>query len=407
MTSPDAPLLIAGGGIGGLSAALALTRRGISVRVLEAEPEFSESGAGIQIGPNGSRLLRSWGLGAQLDAHCGRPGAIQVHDGVTGAALATIPLGRVAEDRYGSPYYVAERRVLHRLLLDAVRNAPLAEITPSFRVAEVLISGDDVTALAGDNREANGRALIGADGVHSCVRGIFLDGDAVFSGRNAWRATMSGESATTAAQDNDVHLWIAPRAHLVHYRCGPAGPLNAVAVVSGEAASPGWGAPGDSARLMGFFDDWAEAPRRLLEGFADWMCWPLMSVEALPSWTRGPVALLGDAAHPVMPFLASGAVMAMEDAAVLAVELSRAGGVDNIAAAFRRYEHQRTSRLARVQRASVRMGEIYHMSGTMRLARNLTMSALPGRRLLTRNDWLYGYKADADDSAPTPTTAAY
>ena len=393
----EAPLLIAGGGIGGLSAALALARRGIRVRLLEAEPEFSESGAGIQIGPNGSRLLRSWGLGEQLDAHCGRPGAIRIHDGLTGADLASIPLGGDAENRYGAPYYVAERRVLHRLLLDAVRAAPQAEITPAFRLEELQISGASITALSTDKREATGRALIGADGVHSRVRGLCFGGKPAFSGRNAWRATAPAEGAAHAENDDDVHLWIAPRAHLVHYRCGAGGPLNAVAVVSGEAASPGWGTPGETERLMGYFDGWAAAPRRALRCFSNWMSWPLMTAPALANWTRGKVALLGDAAHPIMPFLASGAVMAIEDAAVMAVELSLGedGGGGDIAAAFSRYESRRMPRIARVRRASARMGEIYHMSGALRLARNISLSALPGRHLLSRNDWLYGYKADA------------
>ena len=399
MTSPypnsEAPLLIAGGGIGGLSAALALARRGVRVRLLEAEPEFSESGAGIQIGPNGSRLLRSWGLGDALEALAGRPDAIHIHDGLTGARLASIPLGNHAEKRYGAPYCVAERRVLHRLLLDAVRAAPRAEITPSFRLEELHISGAAVTAFSADNREAAGRALIGADGVHSRVRRLFFDGEPAFSGRNAWRATASGDSVDYAGHDDDVHLWIAPRAHLVHYRCGPSGPQNAVAVVMGEAASPGWGTPGDAQQLAGFFDDWASLPRRLLGCFSNWMSWPLMTVPALASWTHGPVTLLGDAAHPIMPFLASGAVMAIEDAEVLAAEISQ--GIGDIPAALRRYERRRMPRLARVQRASARMGDIYHMSGAMRLARNISMSALPGRHLLSRNDWLYGYRADVQE----------
>lgn len=399
MTSPDpnseTPLLIAGGGIGGLSAALALARRGIRVRLLEAEPEFSESGAGIQIGPNGTRLLRSWGLGDALEALGGRPNAIHIHDGLTGARLASIPLGSEAEKRYGAPYYVAERRVLHRRLLEAVRATPEAEITPSFRLEGLQISGAAVTALSADKREARGRALIGADGVHSRVRELFFGGKPAFSGRNAWRATAFGDSAVYAGQDDDVHLWIAPRAHLVHYRCGSGGPLNAVAVVRGEAASPGWGTPGDAQRLAGFFDDWASLPRHILRCFSDWVNWPLMTVPALASWTRGPVTLLGDAAHPIMPFLASGAVMAIEDAAVLAAEIGQRIG--DVPAALSRYERRRMPRLDRVQRASARMGDIYHMSGAIRLARNISISALPGWHLLSRNDWLYGYKADAQE----------
>ena len=391
---PIVPLLIAGGGIGGLSAALALTRRGVPVRVLEAEAEFGESGAGIQIGPNGSRLLRAWGLSEQLDAQSARPGAIHIHDGLSGAQLAAIPLGAEAERRYGAPYYVAERRLLHRLLLDGVRAAARAEIVPDFRVEGLQISGRRVLALAADGREVPGRAMIAADGIHSQIRRQLFDAKPAYSGRNAWRATAPVEGADHGLDLRDIHLWLAPRAHLVHYCCGPSGPLNAVAVVSGEAASPGWGTPGDAQHLMGLFADWAAAPQRVLARFTDWMRWPLMTAPALPRWTSGPVALLGDAAHPIMPFLASGAVMAMEDAAVLAAEISRSAG--DLPAAFSRYERARMPRLARVRRASARMGDIYHMSGAMRLARNLSLAALPGRYLLSRNDWLYGYRA-ADD----------
>ncbi len=315
--------------------------------------------------------------------------------GLPAAELASIPLGSDAENRYGAPYYVAERRALHRMLLEAVRAEPQAEITPSFRLEEVQISGTAVTARATDRTEVTGRALIGADGVHSRVRGLFFGGKPAFSGRNAWRATAPAETTSHAPGDGDVHLWIAPRAHLVHYACGPGGPLNAVAVVSGEAASPGWGTPGDMRELIGFFDGWAERPREILQRFSGWMSWPLMTVPALASWTRGNVTLLGDAAHPILPFLASGAVMAIEDAAVMAAELSRGEG--DISAAFGRYERRRMPRIARVQRASARMGEIYHMSGAMRLARNISLAALPGWHLLSRNDWLYGYKADAHE----------
>ena len=257
---PDAPLLIAGGGIGGFSAALALARRGMHVRVLEAEAEFSDSGAGIQIGPNGTRLLRSWGLAEGLEAGAARPHALHLHDGVSGKRLASIPLGSEAERRYGAPYYVMERRVLHRLLLDAVRAMPQAEITPLFRLETLQSSPHQVTAISADRREATGAALIGADGIHSRVRSLVFGGAADYSGRNAWRAT----AAVDPEDDDDVHLWLAPRAHLVHYRCGPDGPLNAVAVVREEAASPGWGTPGGKNELMANFEGWAAAARHRL-----------------------------------------------------------------------------------------------------------------------------------------------
>ena len=189
-----------------------------------------------------------------------------------------------------------------------------------------------------------------------------------------------------------VQLWLGPKAHLVHYLCDPNGPLDAVAVTAGDAASPGWGTEGDTGQLMAAFDGWAEAPRRILARFGGWTIWPLLKLPPLPRWTTGAVTLLGDAAHPLMPFLASGAVMAIEDAEVLARRIGARGRRRHFR--FSSYETRRMPRTRHVQRASARMGEIYHMSSAMRLARNLTLGAMPQNLLLKRNDWLYGYCAD-------------
>ncbi len=385
----ELPVLIAGGGIGGLAAALALARRGVPVHVLEAEAEFSQTGAGIQIGPNGSRILRALGLGEALQASAARPEAIIIKDGLSGRQLAAIPLAGEAEKRYGAPYYVTERRMLHRLLLDAAVERREVRISKGFRLAAFRGSVEGLAALSDDGREFAGRALIGADGIHSRLRSILFEAAPVFSGRNAWRATAPAD-APAPASGNAVNLWLGPRAHLVHYSCGPAGPMNAVAVTSGKAASPGWGTRGDPGQLLGFFADWADEPLRVLSTFDEWMTWPLLEMAALPNWGHGPITLLGDAAHPLMPFLASGAVMALEDAATLAAEM--AATAPNIQRAFRRYEQRRMPRVGRVQRQSTKMGEIYHMSGAMRLARNLTLTVSPPALLLARNDWLYGYR---------------
>jgi salicylate hydroxylase len=184
---------------------------------------------------------------------------------------------------------------------------------------------------------------------------------------------------------------MAPGAHLVHYSCGEQGPLNAVAVTSGPAASSGWGTAGNIGDLHDAFAGWGAIPRSILDRFGDWMTWPLLELAPLPGWTQGRITLLGDAAHPLMPFLASGAIMAIEDAAALATALADADG--GIESAFRAYEAKRIPRTRRVQQASARMGEIYHMQGAMRQARNLVLSALPEGVLVRRNDWLYGYCA--------------
>lgn len=382
------PVLIAGGGIGGLAAAIALGECGMPTHVLEAEPDYSESGAGIQIGPNGSRILRGWGLRDALDSFAGKPDKITLGDGRSGKILAEIPLGSVSEARYGAPYYVTERAVLHRLLRQKAGDSELIEVTPGFRLISFRHDGNSVMAMSQDGREIAGRALIGADGVHSATRMLLFGRRPRPSGRKAWRAT-SQLGAGPAGSGNAIQLWFGARAHLVHYDCAPQGPLNAVAVTHGSTETSSWGAPGEALELKPSFADWEEGPYSLLRDFDDWSCWPLLQMEPLTSWSDGLVTLTGDAAHPIMPFLASGAVMAIEDAASLASELSRYP--DLPAAAFRNYERHRRGRIARVRDGAARMGAIYHMQGPMRLARNMTLGLLPCKRLLQNNDWLYGY----------------
>jgi salicylate hydroxylase len=358
--------------------------------VLEAAQCFSESGAGIQIGPNGSRVLLSWDLGGALAEHAARPDRIAIGDGLSGRELASVPLGSKAEARYGAPYYVIERRFLHRILLQKAASLADIAIETGFHLADLRQHETGVSVTASDGRSVEGMALVGADGVHSTVRQRLFGALPRYSGRNAWRATAplrSGAEGTETA----VRLWMAPDAHLVHYSCGEQGPLNAVAVTSGPAASPGWGTAGDIDDLRGAFAHWGANPRGILDRFGDWMTWPLLELAPLPSWTQGRITLLGDAAHPLMPFLASGAIMAIEDAAALATALADRDG--DIEAAFRAYETRRIPRTHRVQQASARMGEIYHMQGAMRQARNLVLAALPEAALVRRNDWLYGYCA--------------
>jgi salicylate hydroxylase len=168
--------------------------------------------------------------------------------------------------------------------------------------------------------------------------------------------------------------------------------MNAVAITRGTADADNWSSKGEAFDLKPQFADWAEEPFELLQQFENWKCWPLLEMTPLPQWSDGCVTLLGDAAHPIMPFLASGAVMAIEDAAILAAEFVRAPG--DPAKAFRTYEARRRGRLARVRRGAAQMGAVYHMSGVMRFARNATLSVATGERLLARNDWLYGYCAE-------------
>lgn len=387
----NSPVLIAGGGIGGLSAALALASQGIYSHVLEAGAQFSETGAGIQIGPNGSRLLRKWGLGEALDAQAGQPESLIIGDGPSGRILCEIPFGQTSQKRYGAPYYVAERALLHRLLHEKVRQSNNVTLTTNFPVLSVRNTGLGVAAMTPDGQEIEGTALIGADGAHSRLRLQLFGRQARPSGLKAWRSTAK-PAPDTADKNNAIQLWLGPRAHIVRYCCGPDGPLNAVAVTKGAADPQSWGSPGETHNLKPHFAGWDEDAYRVLQEFDGWMCWPLLEMGPLPRWSEGRVTLLGDSAHPIMPFLASGAVMAIEDAAILADELARTPDVPSLA--FRQYEARRRGRLARVRRGALQMGAIYHMQGPMRLARNIVMRAVPSLHLLSRNDWLYSYCTD-------------
>ncbi len=392
MAGSGAPVLIVGAGIGGLAAALALARENIAVHVLEAAPEFAELGAGLQIGPNGTRILRGWGLGDALLRHACRPERLLIKDGLTAALLARMPLGERAAARYGAPYLVMPRHVLHELLLAAVRVMPNITLSPGVRIT-TCSAFDTHVFIGGANgsKPVEGCGLVAADGVHSVLRGEFFSGArAVPSGKVALRAVTAMPSGFASEERSAVCVWMGPDAHLVHYPIGEEGRLNVVAVVSARALptqrEPRIAAPD----LAALFRDWAGEAQEVLAGAASWTRWPLFAMPALSQWSRGAVTLLGDAAHPVLPFLASGAVMAIEDAAVLAQEV--AATPDDCAAAFQRYEARRMPRLARLQAAVARTGEIYHMNGAMRLARNLSLAAMPQWALLARNDWLYGFR---------------
>ena len=382
------PILVAGGGIGGLSAAIALARTGVAVHVLEAAAEFAELGAGLQLGPNGMRILAQWGIAESLATGARRPERLILKDGRAGGILARVPLGDTAEARYGAPYLVMTRNTLHQRLLAAARAAPGVTISRGAGVVDWSVKDGRVIASTSSGASLEGRALVVADGVHSALRDkLFRGARAIPSGKTALRALAPPPRGGDEA--NAVCVWMAPNAHLVHYPVGAEGRLNLVAVLRDEDVPPG--TPIESAAVQAVFRRWTFDAQLLLAGGETWLKWPLWTMEPLKEWTRGPVVLLGDAAHPLLPFLASGAVMAIEDAAVLAQEVGRSR--EDCTAAFARYEERRLPRLARLRKAIARTGDIYHMEGLMRLARNAALGALPERALLARNDWLYSFGA--------------
>lgn len=388
------PILIAGGGIAGLSLALALARRKIPSRILERNAVFSEAGAGIQVGPNGIGVLRRLGVAPRLAPHAAWPTAIEVFDGETGTRLAGLPLGGFMARRYGEPYAVVHRADLQSALLEAVRAEPLVEIVESFRVENVQLlpnGGVSVDSDVGDREKGPG--LIGADGLWSAVRRwIDPEADLNFSGKTASRAILPIEEVPEAFH-GITGVWLMPGAHIVHYPVRGARALALVVVVDGPWPGRGWGNVTEPAAVIGRITKASSRLTSLLRRATEWRSWALYDPEPLGTWSKGPVVLIGDAAHPILPFLAQGGVMALEDAETLSVCIARYG--DDLSAAFTAYEAQRRPRVEKVQRASRRNGAIFHATGLTRVARDATLRITPGMLMMARYDWLYGWTGPA------------
>lgn len=393
MSAPHA--LIAGAGIGGLCAALSLARGGWRVSLFDQAKVLEEVGAGLQLSPNASAILRGLGVIERLLPSSLAPRAVRIRRARDGVTLALMPLDD-ADTRWGSPYLLAHRADLQRVLLEAVARENAIKLHTGAAVAG-FASGADGVAIAvrqGLIRlEVTGDCLIGADGSRSLVRERLLAGSpsaSKFSGRTAWRALVGAGQAAPEMLRQETSLWLGRKAHLVHYPLRGGSVVNVVAIVEEDFRDSGavdaWSSHGDPAFLQARFAGWDAAAKNLLGAASDWRKWPLFDRDPLPTWAAGRVALLGDAAHPMLPFLAQGAAQAIEDAGALGDALSRQR---DIQPALLAYQAVRRERAARVQKESRRQGEIYHLSGPAALARDLAMRALGGQRMSARYDWLY------------------
>src|SRR5581483_3257232 len=397
--TPDSKILIAGGGIGGLTASIALAQQGLSATVLERSHFSEESGAGIQLGPNATRLLDRLGLAEAIREVGFRPAGLFIFDGLSGRRLATMPLGAYAEARYGAPYLTLHRADLHAALYAACKAAEGVTLSPGFDLTGLDLRDRCVSAIAADGRTAEAPALIGADGIWSEVRTLIApEARLAFTGDTAWRTLLPRSELTAPFDAPAVSVWLGPDAHLVHYPVRGGKELNVGAVTAGGSEARGWNKMGDKADVRSAFGRWCKEVQSLLDRAEGWRCWSLYRLDGLPSWTSGRIALIGDAAHPVLPYLAQGAALAIEDAAALARSLAEHDG--DAPRAFPLYEAARKPRAARVAERSEKNGARYHMRGAMRLARNFVLRHRAGERLLAGFDWLY---ADPDSqSGPRP-----
>jgi len=393
-------IVIAGAGIGGLTAALALAAKGFRIVLLEKAERLEEAGAGLQLSPNASRVLIGLGLLPRLAPHLTTPDAVGIISVRRGREVTRLPLG-AGQGRDSAPYWLIHRADLQAALLAQASDHPDIELRLGCALEDFATHRNGVTVSyrRGTERENDvALALIGADGVWSSVRQqLFPDVQPTFSGLIAWRGTIDARALPEELRPQHVQLWMGPKAHLVAYPMSAGRQVNMVAIMPGTASEPGWSAPGDAAEIDRHFAAarWPATARTMIGAVGNWRRWALFTLPDGGAWHRaaqGPVALLGDAAHAMLPFAAQGAGMAIEDAAVLAQCCGEC--IDDPArlpAALSRYATLRQARVRRVQRTARQSGKIYHLRGSMALARDLAMGALGPGRLQARQDWIYDW----------------
>lgn len=392
-------IVIAGAGIGGLTAALTLAGKGFRVVLLEKAERLEEVGAGLQISPNASHILAKLGLRSALDAVALAPEAVSMLSARTGDTLARLKFGAEAQPRDDYPYWVLHRADLQAALAAQVRAHPAIELQLGRRFDEVSSCDDGVIVVdrgGFDRCQHTALALIGADGIWSAVRQqLFPQAQPRFSGLIAWRSTIDAARLPADLISKDVRLWLGENAHIVAYPISGGRQVNIVAIVAGSWNRPGWSAPGDPSEIMAQFAEplWSASARQLIGSADGWRRWALFTMADGGVWSQGSVALLGDAAHGMLPFAAQGAGMAIEDAAVLASCFDGVADAQAAVQALQRYARLRQPRVGRVQATARRNGAIYHLHGPMALARDVAMRLL-GQRLMARQRWIYDWRSE-------------
>ena len=391
-TRTDKPVIIAGGGIGGLAAAIGIARAGYAVQVLEKAQEFAEIGAGIQLGPNAFPPMKILGIAERALRNAVYIDRLVMMDAVSGEQVAAIPLGEDFRRHFGNPYVVIHRADLHAPLLDACRADPRISLHAGHELLDFSQDDAGVTVRCANGSVFSGCALLGADGVRSRVReAIVGDGGPKISGHVAYRAVLPIEQMPEQLRWNAAALWAGPRCHFVHYPLRGNKLFNIVATFHSEQyTTERHNEPGDRDELLARFEHLPPLPRSILEKSDGWRRWVLGDRDPVDNWSRGKVTLLGDAAHATYQYFAQGAVMALEDAVCLMRCVAACAG--DLPTAFLNYQEQRIARTARIVLSSRALGQyFYHPAGVERLVRNQMLGSKSPEDFYRGLDWIYGY----------------
>ena len=388
-TPSQVPVLVAGGGIGGLAAALALVRQGFRVTVLEQAPEIGEIGAGIQLGPNAFHAFDALGIGEKARGRAVYTDYMVMHDALDEYLVGKIPTGEAFRQRFGNPYAVIHRVDVHRSLLEGAEETGQIGFHTSTRVERIEQNASGVTVYDQKGQAHHGQALIGADGVKSVVRQQYVNDPARVTGHVVYRAVIDKDDFPEDLRWNAASIWVGPNCHLVHYPLRGGEQYNVVVTFHSRQQEQ-WGVTeGSREEVQSYFQGICPKARQLIDLPKSWKRWATADREPIAQWSFGRATLLGDAAHPTTQYLAQGACMALEDAVTLG-EALRVHDNDFVAA-FEHYQRSRVARTARIVLSSREMGRIYHAKGVERLIRNDLWKGRSAERFYDAMEWLYGW----------------